>query len=52
MMPKLVSGSENWCSFVFDKKYEEFSWFGLAHITAHGVMLQAIRRRPVPDQLA
>src|SRR5580692_5227966 len=35
--PKLGSGSENWCSFILDEKYDELRWFGLARITAYGV---------------
>jgi len=27
--PKLVNGSENRCSFIFDKKYDELRWFVL-----------------------
>src|SRR6266702_8827760 len=35
--PKLVNGSENRCSFIFDKKYDELRWFRLTHVTAHGM---------------
>src|SRR5262250_1504814 len=35
--PKLVNGSENRCSFIFDKKYDELRWFRLTHVTAYGM---------------
>src|SRR4029077_6643224 len=35
--PKLVNGSENRCSFVFDKKYDELRWFRLTRVTAYGM---------------
>src|ERR1044071_9660237 len=34
--PKLVNGSENRCSFIFDKKYDELRWFCLTRVTAYG----------------
>src|SRR5204862_8155705 len=34
--PKLVNGSENRCSFIFDKKYDELRWFRLTRVTAYG----------------
>src|SRR5205814_2278703 len=30
--PKLVNGSENRCSFIFDKKYDELRWFRLTRV--------------------
>src|SRR5260370_844717 len=35
--PKLVNGSENRCSFIFDKKYDELRWFRLTRVTAYGM---------------
>ncbi len=35
--PKLVNGSENRCSFIFDEKYHELRWFRLTHVTAYGM---------------
>src|SRR5215469_14772212 len=35
--PKLVNGSENRCSFIFDKKYDEPRWFRLTRVTAYGM---------------
>src|SRR2546429_7960936 len=34
---KLVNGSENRCSFIFDKKYDELRWFRLTRVTAYGM---------------
>ena len=49
--PKLVSGSENRCSFVFDKKYDELRWF--SSYSRYGLRyerLQVIRKIPARDQ--
>src|SRR5262245_11979701 len=35
--PKLVNGSENRCSFIFDTKYDELRWFRLTRVTAYGM---------------
>ena len=35
--PKLVNGSENRCSFIFDEKYDELRWFRLTRVTAYGM---------------
>src|SRR5215470_6967685 len=35
--PKLVNGSENRCSFIFDKKYDELRWFRLTRVTTYGM---------------
>ena len=34
LRPKLVNGSENRRSFIFDKKYDELRWFRLTRVTA------------------
>src|SRR5258707_13596659 len=34
---KLVNGSENRCSFIFDEKYDELRWFRLTLVTAYGM---------------
>src|SRR5260370_10429067 len=34
---KLVNGSENRCSFIFDEKYDELRWFRLTRVTAYGM---------------
>ena len=33
----LVNGSENRCSFILDKKYDELRWFRLTRVTAYGM---------------
>ena len=35
--PKLVNGSEDRCSFLFDKKYDELRWFRVTRVTAYGM---------------
>src|SRR6201987_5715994 len=35
--PKLVNGSENRCSFIFDEKYDELRRFRLTRVTAYGM---------------
>jgi len=35
--PKLVNGSENRCSFIFDEKYDELRWFRLTRVTTYGM---------------
>src|SRR5690242_4251008 len=35
--PKLVNGSKNRCSFIFDKHYDELRWFRLTRVTAYGM---------------
>ena len=35
--PKLVNGSENRCSFILDKKYDELRWLRLTRVTAYGM---------------
>src|ERR1700758_4051676 len=35
--PKLVNGSENRCSFIFDKKYDELRWFRPTRVAAYGM---------------
>src|ERR1700746_1226337 len=35
--PKLVNGSENRYSFIFDEKYDELRWFRLTRVTAYGM---------------
>src|SRR5437016_9458940 len=37
MRPKLVNGSENRCSFIFDEKYHELRWFRLTRGTPYGM---------------
>src|SRR5436309_623327 len=39
---KLVNGSENRCSFIFDEKYDELRWFRLTRVTAYG--MNVVRR--------
>ena len=45
-------GSENRCSFIFDKKYDELRWFRLTRVTAYGMNVQVIRKTPARDQAA
>ena len=35
--PRLVNGSENRCSFIFNKKYDELRWFRLTRVAAYGM---------------
>src|SRR5262245_31635424 len=48
--PKLVNGSENRCSFIFDKKYDELRWFVLLALSLRYERLQVIRKIPARDQ--
>jgi len=45
-----VNGSENRCSFIFDKKYDELRWFRYSHYGLRYERLQVIRKISARDQ--